>query len=588
MKTKANRMISKIMLSYTLTFIMIELVNSSTMVVDGIIVSRGLGATALAATGLADPSYHIMSILSGIFAVGMQSLCSAAMGSGDRKKIRDVFSCGSAVIALIAVVMTVLGFACLHPLCVIFGADGSDPELYSGLYRYLKGWFTGIPGFIGFMTVSPIVTLDGNKKCVTLATVVQCAVNVVGDLLSVSVFNAGTYGIGFSTGLSFNISFVILLTNFFRKRSSFRCAPGRIRMKTVTDMTRIGMPQLTKYLCKMASPLLVNRIIIGIGGSTAMAAMSVKHSINGFCLIAGAGIAESVNLMSQVFYGEKDREALYSMADSALRLDFLLCNVLALILFCASRLIAGIYLPAGTEVYAFSVLMLRCLALSLCLNGINSAVLSYLQGIRRILPAHMQTASHRLVFLVLASWILGKWLGVKGLFYAIPVSELLVLVNYIAAALLSGRSRDRQEALLLIPDDFSINREDSLSVTVTSVDEVIGISEQVYDYCKAHGVEHRRAYYSSLCIEELAGNVVEHGFTKDNKTHSCDIRVMMEDGDIVLRIRDDCRYFNIKERYEAMSSADTTANVGIRLVYGIAKDVSYVHLLDTNTLIIRV
>lgn len=41
-------------------------------------------------------------------------------------------------------------------------------------------------------------------------------------------------------------------------------------------------------------------------------------------------------------------------------------------------------------------------------------------------------------------------------------------------------------------------------------------------------------------------------------------------------------------RYEAMDKEDLAANVGIRLVYGIAKDINYVNLLGTNTLIIRV
>ena len=63
---------------------------------------------------------------------------------------------------------------------------------------------------------------------------------------------------------------------------------------------------------------------------------------------------------------------------------------------------------------------------------------------------------------------------------------------------------------------------------------------------------------------------------------------MIEADDVILRIRDDCRYFNIKERFEVLKSKGKLSGIGIRLVYGIAKEVNYVNILNTNTLIIKV
>lgn len=232
--------------------------------------------------------------------------------------------------------------------------------------------------------------------------------------------------------------------------------------------------------------------------------------------------------------------------------------------------------------------MMRCFALSLALNALNACVLNYLQGTRKILPAHLQTASCRLVFLALCTVVLGYAIGTAGIFIAIPVSELLVLVAYIIVSLCFGHGRDRADALMLIPEDFGCMDGDSLAFTVTTPEAVTGISKAIQSFCRSHGIDERRAYFSALCVEETAGNVVDHGFRKDNKEHSCDIRVMIENGDIILRIRDDCRYFNMKERYEVLKNKDVFSGVGIKLVYGIAKEINYVNLLNTNTLIIKV
>lgn len=576
------------MMSYAFTFMMIELADASSMVIDGVIVSRGMGASALAATGLADPSFKMISLFCGIFAVGMQVSCSTAMGAGDRKKTDELFSCGCLVVAAVAIVLVILSFLFINSLCRLFGADGSDPELFRNLQDYLRGWFIGIPGFIGFTVLSPIVTLDGNKKCVAAATAIQSGINIIGDYLSVTYLNAGTFGVGFSTGLGFNVALIILILNFFRNSTSFHFHFTRIKYSALSGMVKIGMPRVTKYGCKMLAPLLINRTAIAVGGGSAMAAIAVKSSICGFFLIAGNGIAESVNLLSQVFYSEKDKNALYQTAKSAFRADIIVCTILSAILFAVSGFIARIYLSPGTDEYSLTLTMLRYFSLSVALNGINSEILCYLQGTKKILPAHLQTASHRLVFLAAATYALGNMLGVKGLFIAIPVSEIIVLLVYVVCTLILGKGKVPADALLLLPNDFGYSADDSLSFSVTSLDDAVGISEKVFSFCKDHSIDKRRSYYASLCVEELACNVVNHGFTQDSKEHNCSIRVMIENDDVVLRIRDDCRYFNLKERYEAMGQSDIASNVGIRLVYGIAKEINYVNLLNTNTLIIRV
>lgn len=583
-----SKIIPKIMLGYAFTFMMIELADSASMLIDGLIVSNFLGPTALAATGLGNTSFQMVSLFCSIFAIGIQSICSESMGIGDTKHTSGIFSGGMIIVCGVAVIITVLGFIFTGPLCLLIGADQSNPELYDGLFRFLRGWFVGIPGFIGFTVLSPIVALDGNKRLVTAATVVQSVINVSFDLLAVTVFNTGTWGVGFATGLGFDLAAIVLISNFFRKKTAFKFRFSLLSKNSFLRIFQIGLPRLTKYGCKMLAPLLINRTILAIGGSAAMAAMSVKSSIGNFCLVASNGIAESVNLLSQVFYSEKDKDALKTTAKYAIRANVVFGTILAVIVFFLAGPLAGLYLSKGTVESGMAETMLKLLALSIVLYGFNCAILNYLQGTRKMLPTHLQTASHRLVFLALLTFILGKTMGVTGLFAAIPLSEVCVLLTYIIIALATGKGKSRPDALLLLPKGFGYSEENSLAFSLNTMDEVIGISEKINEFCLSHGIDNRRAYYAALSMEELAGNIVDHGFRKDKKKHSVDVRVMIEDENVVLRIRDDCRYFNMKERYESMKDADPMKNVGIKLVYGIAKDIKYVNLLNTNTLIITI
>ena len=99
--------------------------------------------------------------------------------------------------------------------------------------------------------------------------------------------------------------------------------------------------------------------------------------------------------------------------------------------------------------------------------------------------------------------------------------------------------------------------------------------------------EINRAAFAGLAMEEMAGNIVQHGFTKDKRKHEINVRVVHKDGGILLRLRDDCVSFDPLERMKAVDEGDPYRNVGIRLVNGIARDVQYQNLLGTNVLTIR-
>ena len=89
-------------------------------------------------------------------------------------------------------------------------------------------------------------------------------------------------------------------------------------------------------------------------------------------------------------------------------------------------------------------------------------------------------------------------------------------------------------------------------------------------------------------MEEMAGNIVAHGFTKDRKKHSIDVRVVHKDDEAILRIKDDCTPFDPGERRKIAEDGDLTRNIGIRLVSKIARDVQYQNLLGLNVLTIRI
>ena len=83
-------------------------------------------------------------------------------------------------------------------------------------------------------------------------------------------------------------------------------------------------------------------------------------------------------------------------------------------------------------------------------------------------------------------------------------------------------------------------------------------------------------------------NVIDHGFTKDKKDHSVDVRVVCKDDEVIIRIKDDCVPFDPQERNHIAEGGDASSNIGIRMVFSIAKSIRYQNLFGLNALTIRI
>ena len=142
--------------------------------------------------------------------------------------------------------------------------------------------------------------------------------------------------------------------------------------------------------------------------------------------------------------------------------------------------------------------------------------------------------------------------------------------------------------LMVIPDDFGVPDDARLDLSVRNTAEVTEVAAGVQDFCLKAGIDERRSHLAALFMEEMAGNVIEHGFTKDRcKDHTIDIRVVHKNDDIILRIKDDCVPFDPAERSKILDPDDITKNIGIRMVYAIADDIRYQNILGLNVLTIR-
>lgn len=208
--------------------------------------------------------------------------------------------------------------------------------------------------------------------------------------------------------------------------------------------------------------------------------------------------------------------------------------------------------------------------------------------IRLAKNADTPTKQLAVVPVVLLSVLLVPSMGVDGVYIANVLNGVATTVTVVLYAVVKNRGvPENMEQLMVIPKDFGAAEDDIIDITVNKMEQVVNISQQVQRFCLSKGIDTRRAFFAALAVEELAGNVVEHGFKKDNKDHSADIRVVCKGQDIILRIKDDCQPFNPQEYRNMINPQDSAKNIGIRIVFAMDSEVKYQNILGLNAITIK-
>ncbi len=185
------------------------------------------------------------------------------------------------------------------------------------------------------------------------------------------------------------------------------------------------------------------------------------------------------------------------------------------------------------------------------------------------------------------TFLLLQMVGYSGAWIAKVVSMLLL--SLIALAYISrqdgGTFRDK---MLLLPESFGISGEDEIAVTATSPEEILDYSRIAVAFALEHGAEKKKALSFGLLTEELSGLFAEHGFS-DGKPHRISLRLVAKNEDLIIRLRDDCRPFNVTEYYQIIRGIrDREREIGLTILMNIAEEVTYTAAFGANNLIVRI
>lgn len=301
--------IPRLLLRLALPAVAAQLVNALYNIVDRMYIGHipGEGDLALTGVGVTFAVIMLVSALASLVCVGGGSRAAIHMGEGNRDRAEEILGNCTALLIVIALVVTLGLWFIREPMLLLFGASentvgyGSD---YLGIY--LLGTLfvmasVGLNYFIstqGFSTVSMATVLIG------------AVVNIVLDPIFIFGFDMGVKGAALATIIAQAVSAVWVVRFLTGKKTQLRIRRKylRLRWNILAPVLAIGVSPFVMQGTESILNVAFNSSLKAYGGDLAVGAMTIASSVMQLLGTLFLGFAQGASPIIGYNYGAGQSE----------------------------------------------------------------------------------------------------------------------------------------------------------------------------------------------------------------------------------------------------------------------------------------
>lgn len=267
---------------YTIPIILTSLLQLLFNAADLVVVGRFCGSVSVAAVGATGAITNLIINLFIGLSVGCGVSVAHGLGSRENNVVHRTVHTALPTALLSGVILTVVGIAFSETFLRLMGTPDTVLPLSA---VYMKIYFAGITFNMVYNFCAAILRAAGDTKSPLVFLLFAGIVNVVLNILFVTVFHMNVAGVALATTVSQAISAVLVVLALMRRTDACRLTLSKIR---------IYKPQLQKIL-RIGLPA-------GIQGSLfSISNVLIQSSVNSFGDVLMSGNAAAANIEGFVY-----------------------------------------------------------------------------------------------------------------------------------------------------------------------------------------------------------------------------------------------------------------------------------------------
>ncbi len=401
---------------------------------DGMMVGQILGETPFAALNLAMPFVIINFSLADLIGVGASVPIAMNLGKKKDEEANNIFSCACLMIVVAGAVIGALLYAAAPFLMRLLGAEG---RLLSDAVSYIRVYALCSPVTTIVFAMDNYLRICGKIRFSMFLNICMSALIAGLEFIFLYYFRFGVWGAALATCLGMAASALVALSRFTGGRLQLKFRKPRFSAFMIRQIIACGSPNFLNNIAGRVTSILLNTILLRVGGSTAVSVYGILMYAEGFIQPLLYGMCDSLQPAVSFNWGAGDRKRVAAIERCCFTASAVVSLASAAVLFLFPGQLAVIFIgETASAYYAMAVGALQLFALTYLIRWFSFAVQSYMLAVGNATGAALISLSFALLFpviLILALWPLGLtgiWLNFGGNSLLTGILAAIVLLRF--------------------------------------------------------------------------------------------------------------------------------------------------------------
>ena len=415
--------IGKLLMQYAVPAIIAMTASSLYNMVDSIFIGHGVGTMAISGLALTFPLMNLAAAFGSLVGVGASTLISVKLGQKDYDTAQRVLGNVFVLNIVLGLAFTVIVMLFLDPILYFFG--GSDQTV--GYARdYMQIILLGNTVTHLYLGLNAVLRSSGHPQKAMYATIATVVVNTILDPVFIYGFGWGIRGAAIATIVAQVISLTWQLKLFGNKDELLHFHRGifRLRRKIVFDSLAIGKSPFLMNMAACFIVIIINQGLKKYGGDLAIGAFGIVNRLVFIVVMIVMGLNQGMQPIAGYNFGAK----LYERVNKVLKLTIIYATAVTTFGFLVGMLlpdlVVGIF-TSDAELTELSATGLRITVMFFPIIGFQMVTSNFFQSIGMASKAIFLSLTRQMLILLPCLLILPHFFGVAGVWYSMPVSDLL-------------------------------------------------------------------------------------------------------------------------------------------------------------------
>lgn len=416
----------RLILAFALPLILSNLFQQCYNLVDTIVVGNFVGVNGLAAVGASTPITQLFVSMGGGASMGVSVLVGQYYGARDWKRLKSGVNTALLLFSGFSLLLLFVGLLISRPL---LSALSTPAEVLADAQAYLNIYLLGLPFLFLYNTANAIFNGMGDSKKPLYFLIFSSLLNILLDYVFVAAFHWGVLGVAYATLIAQGLACLLANGALFRRlRHLAADSPAaRFDRSSLSVILKVGVPTMLQLMSVSLGGLLVQSLVNGYG-SDAIAGYSAALKVNALAsmVINTLGSALSTFTAQNIGADQYDRPGQGIRSVVAVTLAYSLALIGVVFLF--GRNIIAMFageeateemVRVGAEYLYWVTPGYLVFSLMNAFNGISRGA-GYMLGFTF---STMMDITCR----CLLSFLLNAWIGMQGIWLAIPLGWIVGL-----------------------------------------------------------------------------------------------------------------------------------------------------------------